>query len=98
MSKITGSISIYQVDYAKNIPILKKIFATSAKEKISLGTFPEGDVYKKDRFGKFNKGAAYISYKLKWPIIPVYIHNMRRGPDVDSFIGRNKWWKIGTRF
>ena len=91
MSKITGSIPIYQDDYAKNIPILKKLFTTSEKEKMSLGIFPEGDLYKKGGFGKFNKGAAYISYKLKWPIIPVYIHNMAKGPDVDCFIGRNEW-------
>ena len=91
MSKITGSIPIYQADYAKNIPILKKLFNTSKNEKISLGIFPEGDLYKKGGFGKFNKGAAYISYKLKWPIVPVYIHNMLKGPGVESFIGRNEW-------
>ncbi|MBM3709157.1 MAG: 1-acyl-sn-glycerol-3-phosphate acyltransferase, partial [Actinobacteria bacterium] len=91
MSKITGSIPIYQNDHAKNIPVLKKLFNTSKNEKISLGIFPEGDLYKKGGFGKFNKGAAYISYKLNWPIVPVYIHNMLKGPDTDSFIGRNEW-------
>ena len=88
MSKITGSIPIYQADYAKNIPILKKLFNTSKNEKISLGIFPEGDLYKKGGFGKFNKGAAYISYKLKWPIVPVYIHNMLKGPGGGKF-----YWK-----
>lgn len=91
MSKITGSIPIYQDDYAKNIPILKKLFSISKNEKISLGIFPEGDLHKKGGFGKFNKGTAYIGYKLRWPIVPVYIHNMLKGPDVDSFIGRNEW-------
>ena len=91
MSRITGSIPIYQADYAKNIPILKKLFKTSNIEKISLGIFPEGDLYKRGGFGKFNKGAAYISYKLNWPIVPVYIHNMLKGPGVKSFIGRNEW-------
>jgi len=38
-------------------------------------------------------GAAYIIYKLKWPIVPVYIHNMFKGPGVESFIGRNEWTK-----
>ncbi len=91
MGKITGSIPIYQDDYSKNIPILKKLFNTSENEKMSLGIFPEGDLHKKSGFGKFNKGAAYISYKLNWPIVPVYIHNMLAGPDVDTFIGRNEW-------
>ena len=60
MSKITGSIPIYQDDYSKNIPILKKLFNISNNEKISPGIFPEGDLYKKGGFGKFNKGA--VSY------------------------------------
>jgi 1-acyl-sn-glycerol-3-phosphate acyltransferase len=70
---------------------LKKIFNISQNEIISFGIFPEGDLHKKGGFGKFNKGAAYISYKLGWPIVPVYIHNMVKDPDTDSFIGRNEW-------
>ena len=44
---------------------------------------------KKGKFEKFHKGAAYLSYKTKLPIIPIYIHDILKGPDEKRWIGRN---------
>ena len=46
-------------------------------------------MYKQDKFGKFRGGAAYLSYKTKLPIIPVYLHNLSKGPGENTWLGRH---------
>ena len=54
-----------------------------------FGIFPEGKLNKNGKLEPFHKGAAYLSYKTRLPIIPVYMHNLRIGARPDSFIARS---------
>jgi len=42
---------------------------------------------------RIKKGAAYLSYKTKFPIIPVYIHNIHKGLNLDSRLGKKPVWE-----
>jgi 1-acyl-sn-glycerol-3-phosphate acyltransferase len=86
-SKFTESIPVFKKHFIKTINTIKEAFAglnKTNKEKstknIFLGIFPEGKLNKKNQLSDFFKGTAYLSYKLKLPIIPVYISNIFKGP------------------
>jgi len=91
--KFTNSIPIFKNEFLKNISSFKELFTIARNKKTYFGIFPEGNLFKKGLFGKFNNGAAYLSYKTKLPIIPVYIHDIHNGPDPDSKCGRNPIWE-----
>ncbi|MCL4417720.1 MAG: 1-acyl-sn-glycerol-3-phosphate acyltransferase, partial [Actinobacteria bacterium] len=87
--KFTNSIPIFKEQFNKNIKSFKELFLISDSKKVFFGIFPEGELYKHDEFGKFRGGAAYLSYKTKLPIIPVYLHNLSKGPGEDTWLGRH---------
>jgi 1-acyl-sn-glycerol-3-phosphate acyltransferase len=87
--KFTNSIPVFKKEFAKNIKSFKEAFGISKDKKIFFGIFPEGDLVKSGTFGKFRDGAAYLSYKTKIPIIPVYIHNIHKGPKPGTCCDRN---------
>ena len=89
MRKFTNSLPIYKEGTMKNSSTFKEIFLISKKDKVLFGIFPEGKLNKKGKLEQFHKGAAYLSYKTKLPIIPVYIHNLRKGVPAESFIARS---------
>ncbi|MBU2634660.1 MAG: 1-acyl-sn-glycerol-3-phosphate acyltransferase [Nanoarchaeota archaeon] len=89
MRKCTNSIPIFKKRFMKNIKSFKAVFSISLNKNVFLGIFPEGKLNKKDKLEKFHKGAAYLSYKTKLPIIPVYIHNVLKGPSEKRLLGRN---------
>lgn len=90
MRRFANSVPIFKKQFMKNIKSFKELFTISAnKKKFFLGIFPEGDLNKKGKLKKFHKGAAYFSYKTKIPIIPIYIHNLRKGPSKKRWVGRN---------
>ena len=89
MRKFTNSIPIFKKEFMKNIKSFKELFSISDKKNVFFGIFPEGNLNKKGKLKKFHKGAAYFSYKTKLPIIPIYIHNLRKGPGEKRWIGRN---------
>ncbi|MBC7333606.1 MAG: 1-acyl-sn-glycerol-3-phosphate acyltransferase [Actinobacteria bacterium] len=93
MRKFANSIPVFKTRFINNVKSFKELFRLTfdkSTKNIFLGIFPEGDLIKKDEFGKFHKGAAYLSYKTKLPIIPVYIHNLLKGPGEEKWIGRNR--------
>jgi len=92
-TRFTESIPVFKMHFIKTIYTIKDIFGVfnSKKKKdnsknIFLGIFPEGKLNKKSHLADFFKGTAYLSYKLKLPIIPVYISNIFKGPS------RNNWF------
>ncbi len=87
--KFTNSIPLFKKEFTKNIKSFKEIFDISKNKKIFFGIFPEGELRKNGKFGKFRDGAAYLSYKTKLPIIPVYIHNIHKGPNPNTWCGKN---------
>jgi len=87
--KFTNSIPIFKEQLNKNIKSFKELFAISGNKKVFFGIFPEGELYKHNKFGKFRGGTAYLSYKTKLPIIPVYLHNLSKGPGEDTWLGRH---------
>lgn len=89
MRKFTNSLPIHKEGTAKNTSTFKELFSISKKNKVLLGIFPEGKLNKRGKLEEFHKGAAYLSFKTKLPIIPVYIHNLRKGVSSDSFIARS---------
>ena len=87
--KFTNSIPVFKKEFLKNINSFRELFLIAKEKKVFFGIFPEGNLNKNNMFGKFQNGAAYLSYKTKLPIIPVYIHNIHKGPDPDSKCGKN---------
>jgi 1-acyl-sn-glycerol-3-phosphate acyltransferase len=87
--KFTNSIPIFKEQFNKNIKSFKELFSISGNKKVFFGIFPEGELFKHDKFGKFRGGAAYLSYKTKLPIIPVYLHNLSKGPGEKTWLGRH---------
>ena len=89
MRKFANCIPVFKSQFSKNVKSFKELFYL-AKKNVSFGIYPEGVVNKKANFKQFHKGAAYFSYKTKLPIIPIYLHNTRRGPDSKKWIWTNR--------
>lgn len=90
MRKFTNSIPVFKKEFMKNIKSFRELFSINLSKNVFFGIFPEGNLNKKDKLEKFRKGAAYFSYKTKLPIIPIYIHNILKGPSEKRWFGRNR--------
>ena len=89
MRRFANSTPIFKNEAQKNIKSFKELFLISKRKKIFFGIYPEGDLFKKGKFGKFHDGAAYLSFKTKIPIVPVYMHNVSVGPTDESWVERH---------
>jgi 1-acyl-sn-glycerol-3-phosphate acyltransferase len=89
MRRFTDSIPIFKQEFQKNIRSFRELFIISKGNKVFFGIFPEGELFKNGTFGKFKNGAAYLSYKTKLPIIPVYLHNLHKGPAKGTWFDRH---------
>ena len=89
MRRFANSIPIYKKQFMKNATTFKELFTISRKKNVLFGIYPEGRLNKEGKIDSFKGGAAYLSYKTRLPIIPIYIHNLRRGVHPDSFIARS---------
>jgi 1-acyl-sn-glycerol-3-phosphate acyltransferase len=87
--KFTGTIPVFKEDFLKNVKVFKELFLRIKNEKMLIGIFPEGKLNKKGRLEELYRGTAYISYKTKLPVIPVYISNIFKGPSKRTWFGRN---------
>src|SRR3989304_9753198 len=71
MRKFANCVPVFNKDESpKNTKSFKELFNISKNKNVSFGIFPEGMLNKKTGFNKFRKGAAYLSYKTRLPIIP----------------------------
>ncbi len=93
MKNFTNSIPVFKEEFSKNLGSFKKLFSKTKSKKVFFGIFPEGQLRKDGKFGKFHGGAAYLSFKTRLPIIPVYIHNNRKGLDLNSKLGAKPVWE-----
>ena len=89
MRRFANSIPIYKKRFMKNASTFKELFTISRKKNVLFGIYPEGRLNKEGKLDSFKGGAAYLSYKTRLPIIPVYIHKLRKGVHPDSFIARS---------
>ncbi len=89
MRRFTNSFPIYKDGNIRNLSTFRELILISKKDKALFGIFPEGKLNKKGKLEPLHKGAAYLSFKTKLPIIPVYIHNLRRGLRSGSFLARS---------
>ena len=89
MRRFANSIPVFKQQAEKNIRSFKELLKISKNKKIFFGVFPEGNLFKKGKFGDFKDGAAYLSFKTKIPIVPVYMHNVSVGPTNESWVGRH---------
>ncbi len=89
MRKFANSIPVFHEQIARNTASFRELFRISRKKNIFFGIFPEGKLNKNNKLEVFQKGAAYFSYKTKIPIIPIYIHNLRKGVPDGSFVARS---------
>ncbi len=89
MRKFTNSIPIFNGRFMKNVTTFKELFSITRKGNVLFGIFPEGKLNKKGKLEPFHRGAAYLSFKTSLPIIPVYIHNIKKGVNTKSFIARS---------
>lgn len=88
MRRFAGAVPVFKERALKNLNTFKEVFDLSKNKNMVFGIFPEGSLNKKDGFKKLHKGVAYMSYKMKIPILPVYIDNIRKGFGKDRFLGR----------
>lgn len=89
MRKFTNSLPVFKEKFMKNTATFKELFSISKKDNVLIGIFPEGKLNKKGRLESFHKGAAYLSFKTRLPIIPVYMHNLKKGVSSKSFFARS---------
>ncbi|MCK5566825.1 MAG: 1-acyl-sn-glycerol-3-phosphate acyltransferase [Actinomycetia bacterium] len=89
MRRFANSFPIHKEHFMKNAATFKELFIISRKKNVLFGVYPEGRLNKEGKLDSFKRGAAYLSYKTRLPIIPIYIHNLRRGVHPDSFIARS---------
>jgi len=89
MRRFTNSLPIFKEKLMKNTSTFKELFHISKKDNVLIGIFPEGKLNKKGRLESFHKGAAYLSFRTRLPIIPVYMHNLRKGVSSKSFFARS---------
>ena len=78
----------------RNLESFKEVFALfdtskNKKKNIFLGIFPEGKLNKDNKLDEFFKGTAYLSYKMKIPVIPVYISNIFKGKIKEQWLKRH---------
>ncbi|HJX02129.1 MAG: hypothetical protein A2163_03920 [Actinobacteria bacterium RBG_13_35_12] len=90
MRKFANCVPVFKEQFSKNVKSFKELFNISKNKNVFFGIFPEGILNKKTGFKQFRNGAAYLSYKTKLPIIPVYIHNTNRGPESEKWIWTNR--------
>jgi len=90
MRKFANCVPVFKKQFSKNIKSFKELFDISKNKNVFFGIFPEGALNKKGGFKKFQKGAAYFSYKTKLPIIPVYMHNTNISPESKKWVWNNR--------
>jgi 1-acyl-sn-glycerol-3-phosphate acyltransferase len=90
MRKFANCVPVFKEQFFKNIKSFKELFNISKNKNVFFGIFPEGMLNKKSGFKKFQKGAAYFSYKTKLPIIPVYMHNTSISPESKKWVWNNR--------
>jgi 1-acyl-sn-glycerol-3-phosphate acyltransferase len=90
MRHFAYSIPVFKKQFVKNIKSFKELFALNQGKAFFYGIFPEGKLNKDSKLATMDKGAAYLSYKTKLPIIPLYIHNLSKGPAKNSWLGKNR--------
>ena len=89
MRRFTNSFPIHKEHFMKNAATFKELFIISRKKNVLFGIYPEGRLNKEGKLDSFQKGAAYLSYKTRLPIIPIYMHNLRKGVHPESFIAKS---------
>jgi len=89
MRRFTNSLPVFKEKLMKNTATFKELFSISKKDNVLIGIFPEGKLNKKGRLESFHKGAAYLSFRTRLPIIPVYMHNLRKGVSSKSFFAKS---------
>ncbi len=82
---MANSMPVFKQQFSRNIKTFKELFNIFKSPKnrngnVFLGIFPEGRLNKNISLSEFFKGTAYLSYKMKLPIIPVYMSNLFKGP------------------
>jgi len=93
MRKFANSIPIFKKEFIKNFKSFKELFRISKEKKVFFGIFPEGHLNKSTVIKKIHSGTAYLSYKTKLPIVPVYIHNLSTGLNPRSSLGKKPVWE-----
>ena len=93
MRNFTNSVPVFRKEFLRNFNSFKELFSISKGKKVFFGVFPEGKLNKTGVIERIQKGAAYLSYKTKIPIVPVYIHNIHKGVNIDSRIGKKPVWE-----
>jgi 1-acyl-sn-glycerol-3-phosphate acyltransferase len=93
MRNFTNSIPIFKEEFIKNFKTFKELFSLSNSRRVFFGIFPEGHLNKNKFMDRIHGGTAYLSYKTKLPIVPVYIHNLNKGFNPDSRLGKKPVWE-----
>lgn len=90
MRRFANSTPVFKKQIKKNIRSFRDYIYLSKKKNMFFGIFPEGTVNKKSDFSKLYKGTAYLSYKTKITIIPMYMYNTYKVPDSNRWVFTNK--------
>jgi len=75
--KIGSSVPVFQENLFKNFGSFKELINIKKKKNINFAIFPEGKLNKTDIYNDFKKGTAYLAYKTKLKIVPIYMHGIR---------------------
>ncbi len=92
--RFANTIPVFKKQFIKNLESFREVFSIfdtfkNRKKNIFLGVFPEGKLNKDNRLEEFFRGTAYLSYKMKIPIIPVYISNIFKAKTKEQWLKRH---------
>ena len=92
--RFANTIPVFKKQFIKNLESFREVFSIfdtfkNRKKNIFLGVFPEGRLNKDNRLEEFFRGTAYLSYKMKIPIIPVYISNIFKAKTKEQWLKRH---------
>jgi 1-acyl-sn-glycerol-3-phosphate acyltransferase len=92
--RFANTIPVFKKQFIRNLESFKEVFSLfdaskNKKKNIFLGIFPEGKLNKDNKLDEFFKGTAYLSYKMKIPIIPVYISNIFKAKTKEQWLKRH---------
>jgi 1-acyl-sn-glycerol-3-phosphate acyltransferase len=92
MSNLCDSVPVEDGTGVENVAGVRKCLATLDSGG-SVGIYPEGRLNRQGRVESLHDGAAYLAARTGTPILPVYVRNLKLGPEPYSLPWLNEAWE-----
>ncbi|MEO0073969.1 MAG: lysophospholipid acyltransferase family protein [candidate division WOR-3 bacterium] len=92
MRNLCDTIPVNTGQAFENIPGIRRCFET-LRQGGCVGIYPEGELNRSGQITHVHDGCAYLAVKTGTPILPVYIRNLKLGPEPFSQPWLNEAWE-----